>query len=194
MEDLKAIKKTLIAAVQGQMGDLGCVDTHEMGEVVDMIKDLEEACYYHTIVEAMEEKDEYGRKRYFREIPYYPNPMYDRDRYQQDEPYRMYYHGDRAGIRMKPEERYAEYDDAVGPYRETRVPTMKRDSREGRSGLSRKGYMEAREGHVDKETKMKELDKYMNDLTQDMIELINDLSQEEKDLLRNKMAGLVNRI
>lgn len=71
---------------------------------------------------------------------------------------------------------------------------MKRDSREGRSGLSRKGYIEAREGHLDKETKMKELDKYMNDLTQDIVEMINDLSQEEKDLLRNKMAGLVNRI
>lgn len=41
---------------------------------------------------------------------------------------------------------------------------------------------------------MKELDKYMNDLTQDIVEMINDLSQEEKDLLRNKMAGLVNRI
>ena len=60
MEGLKTIKKTLIAAVQGQIGDLGNVDAHEMGEVVDMIKDLEEACYYHTIVEAMEEKDEHG--------------------------------------------------------------------------------------------------------------------------------------
>lgn len=163
-----------------------------MGEVVDMIKDLEESCYYHTIVEAMEEKDEHGKRRYFRELPYYPNPMYDRDRYEQDEPYRMYYH-DGRGTRMN-SGRYSEYDDAIGPYRETKVPTMKRDSREGRSGLSRKGYIEAREGHLDKETKMKELDKYMNDLTQDIVEMINDLSQEEKDLLRNKMAGLVNRI
>lgn len=54
--------------------------------------------------------------------------------------------------------------------------------------------IEAREGHLDKETKMKELDKYMNDLTQDIVEMINDLSQEEKDMIRNKMAGLVNRI
>ena len=192
MEGLKTIKKTLIAAVQGQIGDLGNVDAHEMGEVVDMIKDLEEACYYHTIVEAMEEKDEHGKRRYFRELPYYPNPMYDRDRYEQNEPYRMYYR-DRRGTRMN-SGRYSEYDDAIGPYRETKVPTMKRDSREGRSGLSRKGYIEAREGHLDKETKMKELDKYMNDLTQDIVEMINDLSQEEKDLLRNKMAGLVNRI
>ena len=170
MEGLKTIKKTLIAAVQGQIGDLGNVDAHEMGEVVDMIKDLEEACYYHTIVEAMEEKDERGKRRYFRELPYYPNPMYDRDRYERDEPYRMYYH-DGRGTRMN-SGRYSEYDDAIGPYRETKVPTMKRDSREGRSGLSRKGYIEAREGHLDKETKMKELDKEV------LYETINNLSQQ----------------
>lgn len=194
MEDLKTMKKTLMAAACGQMGDLANVDAHELGEVVDMIKDLEEACYYHTIVEAMEETDEYGRKKYFREIPYYPNSMYDRDRYKTDEPYRMYYHGDRAGIRMREDERWGGYDDAVGPYRETKIPTVKRDSREGRSGLSRKGYMEAKEGHLDKESKMKELERYMSDITQDVAELLTDLSQEERDMVRNKMAGLVNRI
>ena len=33
-------------------------DTHEMGEVIDMIKDLEQAKYYCSIVKAMEEAEE----------------------------------------------------------------------------------------------------------------------------------------
>ena len=36
-----------------------CVDTHEMGEVIDMIKDLAETCYYVSIVEAMEDKEDH---------------------------------------------------------------------------------------------------------------------------------------
>jgi len=37
------------------MGNLHQVDTHELGEVIDMIKDLEEALYYCSITKAMEE-------------------------------------------------------------------------------------------------------------------------------------------
>ena len=54
MERLKSIKDNLIAAVQCQ--DISSADAKEMGEVVDMIKDLEEAIYYCTITKAMEEK------------------------------------------------------------------------------------------------------------------------------------------
>lgn len=174
------IKEALIAQIQAQIGDLSCVDAHELGEVVDMVKDLEEACYYHTIVEAMREPDKESR-RYFKES-YYPNQRYDRDRYEHIEPHKMYYG------------RYGEYDDAIGTYTEQKLPTMKRDHREGRSGLSRKGYIEAREAHMDKESKIRELEKYLNDLSTDMTEILTDLSQEEKDLLKNKMAGLVNRL
>lgn len=179
MNRLKSIKETLIAQVQAQMGDLSCVDTHELGEVVDMIKDLEEACYYHTIIDAMHESDEYER-HYYHES-YYPNKKYDRDAYRQVEPHKMYYHSS---------ERYNDYDN----YREQKIPTMKRDAREGRSGMSRKGYIEARESHAGKEQKIKELEKYLNDLSTDMAEILTDLSQEEKDLLRNKMNGLVNKL
>ena len=53
MERLKSIKDCLIAQVSAQMGKLDQVDTKELGEVVDMIKDMEEACYYANIIEAM---------------------------------------------------------------------------------------------------------------------------------------------
>ena len=58
MEDLKSMKKALISCVQSQIhGNLKEVDAEELGEAVDMIKDLEEAIYYATITKAMEDGD-----------------------------------------------------------------------------------------------------------------------------------------
>ena len=64
------MKKCLMASVQSQMNDLKNVDTKELGEAIDMIKDLSEAIYYCTVTEAMEGKD---KERYYTEkmIPYY---------------------------------------------------------------------------------------------------------------------------
>ena len=56
MHKLKSIKDSLICQAHAQMEHLECVDAKELGEVIDMIKDVEEAMYYHTIVEAMEGK------------------------------------------------------------------------------------------------------------------------------------------
>ena len=53
MERLKEIKSCLVSLVQTQLGDVEHTDAKEMGEVIDMIKDLEEAMYYCAIVEAM---------------------------------------------------------------------------------------------------------------------------------------------
>jgi hypothetical protein len=38
------------------MENLDCVDAKELGEVIDMIKDIEEAIYYCTVTAAMVEK------------------------------------------------------------------------------------------------------------------------------------------
>ena len=58
MEELKSMKKALINCVQSQInGNLKEVDAEELGEAVDMIKDLEEAIYYATITKAMEDGD-----------------------------------------------------------------------------------------------------------------------------------------
>ena len=62
MERLKAIKNQLIAQVQTQMSDLKCVDTHELGEVIDMIKDITQAMYYCEVYKAMEESQEEGKE------------------------------------------------------------------------------------------------------------------------------------
>ena len=59
MERLIKMKETLIACADNQISrNLSTVNAKELGEVIDMIKDLEEAIYYHTITKAMHEKDE----------------------------------------------------------------------------------------------------------------------------------------
>ena len=58
MEKLKWMKEELVNQVQEQMKDLSAVNTHELGEVIDMIKDLAECMYYCSVVEAMEETSE----------------------------------------------------------------------------------------------------------------------------------------
>ena len=73
MDRLKAIEEILVEKVEAQMCHLECVDTKELGEVIDMIKDLEEAIYYCTVTNAMHQRDD-------------PEPM--RDKYR-----RMYYDG-----------------------------------------------------------------------------------------------------
>lgn len=51
------MKEQLMSEIQGQMHNLENVDTKELGEAIDMLKDLEEAVYYCTITKAMEEKE-----------------------------------------------------------------------------------------------------------------------------------------
>ena len=57
-ETLKTMKHMLIEATYEQVKNLECVDYKELGEAIDMIKDLEEALYYCTVVEAMENPSE----------------------------------------------------------------------------------------------------------------------------------------
>ena len=138
-------------------------DLEELGKWTDIVKDM--VCYDKDkrIVEAMDkEENEYGRdwdeygpmeeKRYYRGQPrskrtgryikrsytdwHDMEQMRDMDRDTMD---RMYYAEDMGG---------------------------QRDYREGRSGQSRRGYMEAKEMHnsntpEDKKMKMQELEKYM---------------------------------
>lgn len=52
------MKTSLMSCVQSQMGNLKDVDAKELGEAIDMLKDLEEAMYYCTITEAMKKKEE----------------------------------------------------------------------------------------------------------------------------------------
>ena len=199
MEQLKQMKETLVNQVQGQMADLRYVNTHELGEVIDMIKDIEETIYYCTIVKAMEDKDEkeplmYYGTRYL--PPYDPQEEYYRDL---DKPYGRKYYSDGQRTSSSSSSSGQESGRNYGG-RDMRgqteyvYPIDMRDRREGRSPISRKTYIESKEMHQDKTVQMKELENYMAELSQDISEMIQMASPEEKAVLQKKLAALSSKI
>jgi hypothetical protein len=54
--------------------------------------------------------------------------------------------------------------------------------------------MESKELHQDKATQMRELEKYMQELTQDIIEMIEGASPEEKQYLNKRVSALANKL
>lgn len=192
------MKEALVAQVENQMSNLSEVDTHELGEVIDMIKDLEEAIYYCSITKAMEEKEEEKKVEHHYYTTYIPERDIDRDEWG-----RMYYPRMRDSQgRYLPESRdstrdggsrrnYVEFPE---PYYEREIPIGLRDEREGRSPITRRMYMESKELHKDKTTKLKELEQYMKELSEDIVEMISDATPEERQLLEKKVAALSTKI
>ena len=68
------------------------------------------------------------------------------------------------------------------------------DPREGRSHKNRKLYMESKEMHHDKASQLRELEKYMQELTSDIVEMIEGASAEEKQYLEKKISALATKI
>lgn len=196
MERLKAVKEQLMAQVEGQMGDLRKVNTKELGEVIDMIKDLAKTMYYCSVTEAMEDAKENEEKRstyYYMEkyLPYYP---YEHDRDSDYYKGRMYY-GDSSNSSGRPQMNGSENSGAGGRnYYEEIYPMNFRDEREGRSGTRRRMYMESKQTHQDQAKKIQELESYMKELTTDITEMIQDASPEEKAVLQKKMNTLATKI
>lgn len=186
-EKLKHMKDTLVCAVEMQLCDLSEVDTKELGEAIDMIKDLEEAIYYCTVTEAMQgggTEMEWEMKK--------------GDHHQEGKSgdSRMYYGGgypmmyanngstsSTGGRSSNGGHNGSNYYDE--PYR---------DEREGRSYNSRRMYMEAKDMKRDKATQLRELEKYMQELSQDITEMIADASPEEKAYLEKKITALASKI
>ena len=177
IERMKSMKDTLMNCVQGQMGDLASVDAKELGEAIDMIKDLSEAIYYCTITNSMEE----GEKE-----KYYPVSNY-RDMG------KMYY-TDSHGVSHPSANMTTGSQTAKGYWDERMYPIEIRDYREGRSPMTRKTYMERKKHGGAKEAQVQELEKYMHELTNDIMEMLEDASAEEKQMLKNKMTLLASKI
>ena len=181
---------------------LESVDTCEMGKVIDMIKDLAEAMYYRTLAKTMDESedeeilkmfDRYGRNKRF----------YDHYRYEDGRfapkgrgTYRRNY--DEPMWHMTPE-MYRDMDREPYGRMYYTEPTHMHDSREGKSGMSRRTYMNTRDAHKantqqDKEAKMHDLEAYMRELSDDLTELIADMIPEEKNLAKSKLSTLVSKM
>ena len=195
MEKLKSAKECLMGLVQGQMGNLANVDAQELGAVIDMVKDLEEAIYYCTITKAMEGKEHQGhQERYY--------PIYYRD---MDKDYgRMYYDGGRynmyygggnsSGNGSSNGSTSGNSSSGSAYYTEREMPFQMRDVREGRSPISRRTYMESKEMKKGKPAQIHELEKYMDELSHDIVEMIDDASPEEKQMLHKKLSTLTSKI
>ena len=177
IEQMKMMKHTLMNCVQGQMGDLTSVDAKELGEAVDMIKDLSEAIYYCTITESMEKSDKEKEK-------YYPVDYY-RD---MDKPYGHMYYTDSHGVS------HPSANMSTGAQGTRNYPIEIRDYREGRSPMTRKTYMERKMHGGGKEVQVQELEKYMHELTNDIMEMLEGASAEEKQILKNKISVLAAKI
>lgn len=145
-ERLHDIKDILLCAVEHQIADLEHVNTCELGEVIDMIKDLEETIYYCTVTEAMHD----------------PNNEW----------------------KTKKSDHHQTWSDN----------DRQMDEREGRSHMSRKMYIEAKDMKKDKATQLHELEKYMQELSLDITEMIADASPEEKQYLEKKITALASKI
>lgn len=168
-ERLKHMKETLMCAVEMQLCELGEVDTEELGEAIDMIKDLEEAIYYCTVTEAMTS----------------PQKIEKRDHHQDYDDSRMYYDSSsQSGGRSNSQYGYRMEDNE---------PHW-RDEREGHSYENRRMYMEAKEMKKDKAYQMRELEKYMQELSQDITDMIADASVDEKAYLEKKISALAVKI
>ena len=209
MKQLETMKETLMNCVMAQMADLKNVDTKELGEAVDMIKDLSEAMYYCSITEAMNKKEEQAPQRethYYTERikePYWmeKDPYYKRD---SDRQYgRMYYDGNGGGSNGSGGNTASSNGSSSNGsnggsrsyYQEREYPmTDIRDPREGRSYMSRRMYMESKEMGKDKLGAIQDLDHYMMELTEDITEMIENSSLEEKQLLQKKLTMLAQKI
>lgn len=193
MEKIKQLEEQLSSMIQTQLCNPEHVDAKELGEVVDMLKDLSEFCYYKTITDAMEK----GSKKESKEFYYYTPMVYPREEYTD----KMYY-----GNRNNPiyygggqlNQNGPSYgNDGMNYYRERQIPyyeMMPRDPREGRSPMMRRNYMESQQMHQDQAKKMKELEKYIQELSSDITEMIADATPEEKMLLKQKISILSDKI
>lgn len=182
------------------------VNTCELGQAIDMIKDLAEAEYYALLAKAMKDADSDEVLEMFERYGDGGRRYYDHYRYA-DGRFAPKGHGSyRRGYEEPPyyhmtPEMYRDMDRDMGRmyYTEPTMNASMRDAKEGRSGMSRRAYMENKELHkantpADKEAKVRDLSTYMTELASDMTEIINDATPEEKSVLKSKLSALVTKI
>ena len=209
--------KQIMECVKAKVEAIG-LDNFE-GQNLDDLKDFTEiakniACFDkdYRIVEAMEKsEDNDDIMRMVEQYEDYPDRrFYDNYRYANGrfapkgkgtrrgyiEP--PYYHqmpDDYRTWEDKPmQERMRDLDRMSGRMHYTEPTTATRDSREGKSGMMRRSYIEAKEMHKDKDTTMQELEKYLKGVSEDITDVIGSMTPEERSMLKSKMSTLVTKL
>lgn len=188
------------------------IDPCEMGQVTDMMKDLAEAMYYRTLMKAMEESSADETMEMFDRLDdgrrFYDNYRYANGRFAPkgrgtrrgyEEP--PYWHMTPEMYREMEHDRDMDRSSGRMYYTEPKMSSDggMRDRREGKSGMSRRSYMESKELHKgntpeDKDAKMHDLERYMKELSEDMTELISDMTPEERTMTKSKLSTLVSKM
>lgn len=193
MERIKSMKeRAMYLAEQGLNQDVACINAKELGEVIDIVKDLEEACYYCAIVESMEESKDDNKINEMMDkyIPGYTRnyrPMYD-DVHMYS---RMYTPSSTSGTSsrryyedysMMPRRNYMPMDDDM---------TNVHHKMDGESWRYRRNYMEHKESGKDSS---KDLEEYAKTLTEDVMDMVNGMSASDKSVLKQKITTLASKI
>lgn len=185
MEQLKNIEQCLISALQAQVNDLKKTDAKELGEVVDAIHHLEEAMYYCAITEAMKETKE---KETPMNISYYSEPHYYTESNGGSQSRNNMNMGTSGNHNYTPYMEYAPYMMRDKQWREDKLNSP------DRSYYSRKMYMETKQNNGDDQKAMKDLEHYIKDLGEEVTEMIQSATQEEKQVLATKLQTLAARM
>lgn len=208
--------KEILECVKSKVEGIG-LENFE-GQNLDDLKDWTEIAKNiakfdkdYKIVEAMEEteKDEilemYGR--YADDRRFYDNYRYANGRFapkghgtrrSYSEPYYHQMPEDYRDWENRPDkERMRDLDRMQG--RMYYTEPMSRDTREGKSGISRRTYMETKEMHKantpeDKNLKVKELENYLKELSEDVTEMLVDMTPEERTLTKTKLTTLISKM
>ena len=182
------------------------IDTAEMGQVTDMLKDLAEAMYYRTLTKAMDESeddeimdmfDRYGDgRRYYDHYRYADGRFAPKGR-------GMYRRGydEPPYWRMTPEmyhdmEHYRDYDRKDGRMYYTDPGQIMNESSYDRA---KRAYTESRDLHrgntaQDKEAKMRDLEGYFREISTDITDLLADMTPEERSMLKAKVSALATKL
>lgn len=212
---IERIHKMIECLTEKALGELDKgvenVNTEEMGEAVDMIKDLCEAEYKAVIVKSMkkadEEEEEYNKELLRTLKAEYGEEggrrYYDEYRYKTTGRYAPKGKGTYVGRRGYEEPPYMhmyperDMDREYGRMYYTE-PTATHTSESGYDRAKRM-YTETKEMYKantpeDKEHKMKALDGYIKELGGDITQLIGDMTAEERNLMRTKLSTLVSKL
>ena len=217
MEHLKNMKTKLVDCVEKQIsGNLEYTNAQELGEAVDMIKDLSEAIYYCTITEAMEDKSHMKNGNHYPAAHYYGDQSatrnYPTDYMYSSNPMMYASNGGQGGSSSGSSSyytpimyandgnrsmMYASNGGSTSSYMyhspEYMYPPHYEHEYEGRSPMMRRRYMDGKR-YNDKQSQMQELEKYTQELASDLTDMIKDASPEEKTLLQQKISMLASKI
>ena len=180
---LTAMRENLASCIEYQLQHLEDVDCEELSEAIDMLKDLEETLYFHAITEAMRGEGAYGD---------WPSENKKNGYHQQDDS-RMYYGGWNPPMMYNDGGRNTNWSNGNYHNASNNHYEPMDNENEGHSHHNRRMYMEAKYTK-DKATQLRELEKYMQELTSDMVEMIQDASSEEKQYLEKKISALASKI